>query len=173
MKKIFITGLVFATVVLGGCSNKTGLNSSISKDAYDGSVIITMPEHGNDCSSMVCTGIGAQWSSKNPSKAILLINVFNEITTIQSAKISIDGEEFLIDKKDGYSNFDSFSPVIRNSKQAFLVDLTLIKSLSKANDARIKVFTSKGQMSDVIVANGKDSKAIYAIQRFVNDINNQ
>lgn len=170
--KLFI-GIAFALLVLTGCSNTSGLNSSIQKDSYDGSSIVTMPAHGNDCKTVVCTGIGAQWVSKSPDKAILVINVFNEITSIDSAKISIDGKEYDIKSKDGYSNFDSFSPSIRNSKQAFKVDMAMIRSIASASDVRLKVYTSKGQISDTVISAGGDSKAYHAIRRFVDDVDKQ
>ncbi|MEY0037960.1 hypothetical protein AB7W68_11760 [Providencia rettgeri] len=167
MKKVFI---IAALLVLSGCSNKTGLGTNISKDSYDGNTVISIEEHGNDCQSFICTGLGAQWNSKNKDKAILYVSVFNKITTINAAEIKIDGKEFKIAKKDGYSDFDSFSPSVRKSSQAFLVDFSLIKAITAASDARLRVYTSKGQISDVIVSNGKDSKAYYALKRFVDDV---
>ena len=83
------TLLIAATVValLQGCA--TGGSPPTSRvSGLDGSRVVTVPGHGNACSGVVCTGLGAQWSSATPDHALLVVYVFNDVRALNSESVN-------------------------------------------------------------------------------------
>ncbi len=65
--------LLALSIFLTGCSNSTGLAPSVSQSGFDGGRVVDIEPHGNSCASMICSGLGAQWSSTNPDIVFLKI----------------------------------------------------------------------------------------------------
>ncbi|MCZ4677062.1 hypothetical protein O4O00_22180 [Citrobacter sedlakii] len=132
---------------------------------------MTIQPRGNACTSMTCTGLGAQWNSADPQNALLLVNVFNEIKGIVAAEINIDGKVYHLQKSKGFIDFDSWTPSIRNSEQAFVVQLALIEEIITSKRTWLIVHTTSGYIEDAVVDNGKDSKALHLLKRFMAEVN--
>lgn len=171
MKKTALAGLLLATSALAGCSNSTGKSVSVSKSGFDGSKVVAIQPHGNACTSMTCTGLGAQWNSSDPQNALLLVNVFNEIKGIVAAEINIDGKVYNLQKSNEFTDFDSWTPSVRNSEQTFVVPLALIEKITTSKRTWLRVHTTSGYLEDAVVDNGKDSKALHALKRFMTEVN--
>lgn len=81
--------IVAAALALAGCATGSQPTSRVS--GLDGSRVVTVPGHGNACSGVVCTGLGAQWSSATPDHALLVVYVFNDVRAITGASLSVGG----------------------------------------------------------------------------------
>lgn len=170
MKKKTLVGLFMAACFLAGCSNSTGKSVTVSKSGFDGSKVVTVQPHGNACTTITCTGLGAQWKSSDPRNALLLVNVFNEIKGIVGAELNIDGKVYNLQKSKEFTDFDSWTPSVRNSEQTFIVPLSLIQEITTSKKTWLRVHTTNGYLEDAVVDNGKDSKAWYALKRFVAEV---
>lgn len=169
MKKL---ALVFAlsVIALSGCSNSSGLDAKTATSGFDGGRVVSIPPHGNACSTMTCTGLGAQWNSNNPDKAFLLVNVFNDIQGITGAELNIDGKVYNLGSPTQFTNFDNVGPGISNSEQPFVVKLSMIRDIVNSKRTWLRVHTTKGDLEDAVIDNGKDSKSYYALKRFLSEV---
>ena len=81
--------IVAAALALAGCATGSPPTSRVSGlDVYR---VVTVPGHGNACSGVVCTGLGAQWSSATPDHALLVVYVFNDVRAITGVSLSVGG----------------------------------------------------------------------------------
>lgn len=172
MKKVLSIAAFCAVLV--GCSNQQGLNSKIGVDRYSGSKTISMPPHGADCTSMQCISIGAAWVGSKKNDALLTISLINTADFIKSAHLEIDGVMYDLRNDKDLTSYDSplpGSPGYIESRKSFLVPLDLIERITTARKAWIFVSTgSNGVMSDAIIDSRGDSKAYYALKRFLMDV---
>jgi len=172
MKKILVIAGLCAVLV--GCSNQQGLGTTVGVDRYSGSRTVSIAPHGADCQSMGCIAVGASWVESYKDDAMLNISLINTADFIKSAHLEVDGTMYeLRNDKDltRYSNPLVTNPGYTESKKSFLVPLDLIKKITTAKKAWIFVSTgSNGVMSDAIIDSQGDSKAYYALKRFLADV---
>lgn len=164
----FITSIIAALLLLG-CATGSPPASRIS--GLDGSRMVTIPGHGNACSGMVCTGLGAQWSSATPDHALLVVYVFNDTRAITGASISIDGTVHRLTQSGLSTGFAPYGAATRESRKAFAVPLSLVKELVTAQRVWLRVETPAGYVEDPVVDLGKHGRSYSALQRFLVSVN--
>lgn len=175
---------VAVVVLLAACGATTGTNARSSTSAFDGSRTVYIEPHGTDCGmSMVCSSLGAQWNSKAPSQAVLVIETMGAYQSIDSASLNIDGHITHLDRSSGLTHFSqsvqqsagTYSSAIaelgRTSTQAFHGSLDLIRQMLGAHDVRLRVVTSEMTIDSVVFAAHKDSKSHHALERFMVRVN--
>lgn len=162
--KLLIT---LAALALAGCATTSGTGPHITRSGFDGSTVVDINPHGNDCTRMTCTGLGAQWSSTSPETAILKVQVFNDLTAITGAKLNVDGQVIDLEPLRGLTNFDTSTPGVKISVKAYHAQLSDLRRISAAQRAWLRVSTPSGYIEDRIVEGPVDSKALHAIRRFL------
>lgn len=168
MKKLLIGFALIAS--LAGCSNTSGLDAVSGKDRYTGARTVSVQPHGAACETSQCIMVGAFWTESHKDMALLTISLANTADFIRSAEIEIDGKKYQLRDDSDLTRYDSqvtrSSAYVQSSKD-FLVPLGMVKDIVKAKKAWIFVRTGTGQMSNAIIDAQGDSKAYYALQRFV------
>jgi hypothetical protein len=162
-----VQSLICSLAVIAGCATTSGTGPTVSRSGFDGSTVVDINPHGNDCSSMTCTGLGAQWSSATPDAAILKVQVFNDITAITGAKLNVDGQVIDLEPLRGLTNFDTSTPGLKISVKGYQVKLSDLRRIAGAQRAWLRVSTPSGYIEDRIVEGPADSKALHAIRRFL------
>lgn len=158
---------IIAITALSGCSATSGLQPDISQSGFDGARVVSIQGHGNACSKMVCTGLGAQWKSSSPSVATLVVYTFNDISAITGAKLNVDGKIYELVAIDVLTNFNEPSAAIKESRKGFLVSLELIRKITKSQKTWLRVQTHDGYIEDAVIDGGTESKAYNALKRFL------
>jgi hypothetical protein len=178
MKTLFAVMLCFS---LAGCGATVGLGARTSVSTFDGSRSVSIEPHGTNCGmSMVCTLVGAEWNSKHPEQAFLIIEYMGSYTSIQAAALNVDGQIIPISPEKGestqFSNPEEYSgnlgltQLARTSDRYFPVPLALIERISSSKSVKLRVRISETTIDSVIIDGQKDSKAFYALQRFLKEI---
>lgn len=161
----FLTLLLATT--LAGCSTVAGSDASVSRSGFDGARIVTINGHGNACKSMRCTGLGAQWTSKNPTEAVLVVYLFNDIKGITGASLNIDGQTYDLSTMQPFTNFSDFRAATQESRKGFLVPTDLVRKITASQRTWLRVQTNAGYVEDAVIDGQTDSKAYYALKRFI------
>lgn len=159
--------LVLIVLCVAGCTNTGGANPMIKYSGFDQSTVVTIARHGNACRAYNCTSLGAQWTSNQPKRAVLDIGIFNEHSAILKASIRIDGELIRINNPVTSTEIEPFSSGWKESYRSFLIPLSLIKRITTAKRAWIRVKTPSGFIEDAIIDDDVDSKAYHAMKRFL------
>ncbi len=168
MKQILL--VVAIALTLAGCANTSGSAPIVGFSGFDRAKIVTINPHGNDCSTIICTGIGAQWNSSTPDSALLIVNVFNDITSISEAQLNIDGEIIKLKKSVTVTDMDikTFGGVTtKESSKTFTTDISTIKKIISSKRTWLRVLTPTGYIEDRVIDGEKDSKAFHALKRFM------
>ncbi|HEY2455232.1 MAG TPA: hypothetical protein VGI71_21955 [Scandinavium sp.] len=169
MKRIAIMSVAFA-LLLAGCSNTQGNGVINGVDRHSGSKTVLIQPHGTDCDSMQCIALGAFWVSSEKDTALLNVSLMNTSDFIQDAYLEIDGQKYQL-RDDGdltrYERPLSDMTSYVQSRKDYLVPLDVIRKMSTAKKAWIFVKTGDNYMSDAIIDSQGDSKAYYAMQRFI------
>ena len=173
MSRLLIVGTI--AVALAGCSNKSGFDPVSSVDRYSNARTVYIKPHGADCKSMKCVMLGASWIESDKDMVLLTISLANTTDFIRSASLEIDGKTYNL--KDGgdltrYNWITSGSSYYAKSSKEFLVPLGILKDITKAKKAWVFVQSGSGPVNNAIVDSQGDSKAFYAIERFVSSIPN-
>jgi predicted alpha/beta hydrolase len=163
--------LAFASIIalaaLAGCSTTAGTGPRVSQSGFDGARIVTISPHGNACNSMICTGLGAQWSSKNPADAVLVVSLFNEVRAIVGAQLNIDGKVYDLSNAQPFTNFSDFGAATREARKGFIVPTDLIRQITASQRTWLRVTTTAGNFEDAVIDGQTDSKAFHALRRFL------
>lgn len=164
MKVLFVMVLAF---IISGCATTSGTDPVAGYSGFDNAKTVSIPPHGNACSSMVCTGLGAQWNSSSPDSAILIVQVFNEYAAISRAELNIDGEKVSLSPAQTVTDFSSPGSVMRESSRGFGISFSVIEKILSAKRVWLRVHTPTGYIEDPVIDGEKDSKAYHALSRFV------
>ncbi|MCP3129259.1 hypothetical protein [Shewanella sp. KJ2020] len=164
MRMLFVIALAF---VISGCATTSGTNPIIGYSGFDNAKTVSIDPHGNACSSMVCTGLGAQWNSSNPDSAILIVQVFNEYAAISQAELIIDGNKVTLSSAQTVTDFSYPGSAIRESSKGFGIPFSVIEQILSAKRVWLRVHTPTGYIEDPVIDGEKDSKAYHALSRFV------
>lgn len=156
-----------AAILSAGCATTTGLGPTSKVSGFDGGRVVDIQPHSNACDSMRCTGLGAQWTSARPNDAILTVRSYNSIVAILGAKLSIDGRVVELVPTQATTTFDTSVPGLRMSTRAFAAPLSVVREITSANKAWLRVNTPDGYVEDAIIDGPKDSKALHALKRFL------
>lgn len=159
--------IFFITAVLNGCSVTSGGAVLKHVSGYSGQESLIINPHGVDCDAFkICPSIGAQWSGENPQLAILSIRINDKYVGILSARLMIDGTEYLVQNQIGTTSFDNFAG-LRFSDASFVVQLELIRKITKAKSSWIRINTVDGYVENRIHDSTASSKAYHALNRFI------
>lgn len=161
--------LIYASMLVSllGCSTATGSAAKRTQSGFDGSRIISIAGHATDCQAMRCTGLGAYWTSDNPTMARLTVHLFNDTKGITSAKLNIDGRFYALAGDWQLTQFHELGSATEESRKNFPVPLSLIRDLVKAKHAWLRVDTPSGYAENAIIDGDEDSKAHNALKRFL------
>lgn len=165
-----IAAIVTAGLVLAGCTTTFGLAPTSSYSGFDKARVVTISEHGNACAAMLCTGLGAEWTSALPDKALLSVKVFNGIVGITGASLSIDGRITRLEPSMTPTRFNSPGNAMRESQKSFVVPLSMVREIAASKSVWLRVFTTDGQTEDAVVDGARDSKAYNALGRFLAEV---
>lgn len=157
-------------VAMGGCATTTGNAPTSSRSGFDGARVVSIGPHGVACSSMLCPAIGAEWNSKRPDSAVLHVSLFNAIVGINSAAINVDGATVELGRAQALTNFSRPGEMMRESSNYFVVPMSLVRSITTAKRAWLRVSTTQGAVEDAIIDGSKDSKAYHALRRFLTEV---
>jgi hypothetical protein len=169
MLKASATYCVTIALMLSGCATTSGTNPIVSKSGFNNSKTVSIATHGNACSTIVCTGLGAQWDSSEPEKAILVVSIINEIKAITGAELNIDGAKQTLTPTLSVTSFESLG-YIKSSSKGFVVSASTIDEIINAKRVWIRTHTPTGYMEDAVIDGGKDSKAFHALRRFMVEV---
>ena len=168
MKKLII-GAAMLTI-LAGCSNTNGLEAVSGTDRYSGAKTVIVSPHGADCQTSQCIMLGAFWTESHKDIALLTVSLANTGDFIRSAYLEIDGNKVQLRDGGDLTRYDSnitrSASYVKSSKD-FFVPLGVVKDITKAKKAWVFVQTGTGSMSNAIIDAHGDSKAYYALHRFV------
>lgn len=167
MKRLVIFALV---MLVAGCSTTSGTNPEVSYSGFDNARIVRIMPHAAACKEMVCTGVGADWSSADPESVMLVIAVFGEYAAITGARLNIDGRQVELKPSKSLTDFDHLDYTHRESTKGFIADLDLVRQILNSKRSWLRVSTVTGYIDNFIVADGKDSKAFHALKRFIDEV---
>lgn len=152
---------------LTGCATTSGLAPSVTQSGFDGARVVTIAGHGNACTSMRCSGLGAQWHSTSPDSALLIVYLFNDIKGITGAQLNIDGTKVTLMATQHPTDFNIPGATIKESRKAFTVPLSVIRQVAASQRTWLRVQTTSGYVEDAVVDGAIDSKALHAMKRFL------
>lgn len=158
-----------AALITVGCATTAGNAPTSSVSGFDGGRVVNISGHGLACKTMVCSGLGAQWSSKSPQSAIVTVYLFNDIKGITGASLSVDGQVTSL-RAVNLTNFSRPGDAVKQSRADFVVPLQLVRSITTAQKAWLRVQTTDGYVEDAIVDGPTDSKALHALKRFLAEV---
>jgi hypothetical protein len=162
--------LVALLALLGaGCATTSGNAPETTRSGFDGARVVSITPHGNACTTVLCTGLGAQWSSARPDQAIVSVAVFNQITGITGAAVNVDGKVTQL-AAIAPTGFNRLGDAQKVSRSDFVVPLQLVRSIAGAKRAWLRVTTPGGSLEDAIVDGSTDSKALHALRRFLAEV---
>lgn len=153
--------------LLVGCSTTSGLEPSISQSGFDGARVVTIRGHGNACKDVLCTGLGAQWTSKDQTEAVLVVYLFNDIKGITGAQLNIEGQVHKLSNMRQLTNFSESGSPMKESRKGFLVPLDLVRKITTSQRTWLRVETTGGYIEDAVIDGQTDSKAYHALKRFL------
>ncbi|EOT1756506.1 lipoprotein [Citrobacter koseri] len=168
MKKFLVVAL--GMLVLAGCSNTQGTGPISGIDRHSGSKTIIIQPHGTDCESMQCIALGAFWTESEKDYALLTVSLMNTSDFIRSAHLEIDGVKYPLRDDGDLTRYDrplNNVSLYVESKKDYIIPLDIVKKITTAKKAWIFVQTGSGYMSNAIIDAQGDSKAYYALQRFL------
>lgn len=161
----FIALLLALTV--SGCATTYGLAPEVTRSGFNGAKVVVITRHGNACTTMVCTTLGAQWDSSTPTLALLNVGFVGAYKGIRSAQLNIDGT--IVDLKLGElgTQFEKPVELQRESSRSFEVPLALVRQITASKRTWLRVHTTSGYVEDAVVDGDIDSKAFNALKRFL------
>lgn len=158
---------ILALAALAGCSTTSGTGPIVTRSGFDGARVVTINGHSNASSSFVGTGLGAQWKSNNPTEAVLVVYIFNDIKGITGAQLNIDGKTYDLTTMRPFTNFSEFGAATKESRKGFLVPLDLVRKITTSQRTWLRVQTTAGNMENAVIDGQTDSKAYHALKRFL------
>lgn len=154
-------------LLLIGCSTTSGTGPNVTRSGFDNARVVAISGHSNACKGMLCTGLGAQWTSKSPAEAILVVYLFNDIKGIMGAKLNIDGQTHDLSIMQPLTNFNEFGAATKESRKGFLVPLDLVCKITASQRTWLRVQTTGGYVEDAVIDGQTDSKSYHALKRFL------
>ncbi|AYA02099.1 hypothetical protein BEN74_03925 [Acinetobacter sp. WCHAc010034] len=167
MKKVLLVGVLGLGLVLGGCATTSGLNAKTGVSGFDGKKHVRIEPHGAACTSMICPAIGAIWIEDAPNLVGLNFEVVNDIRSINSAELNIDGEIIKLTNTN-LTNFNTNIGV--SSAKIYTTDFATVDKIINSKRTWVRLGTSKGYVEAAIIDSSKDSKAFHALKRFKSQV---
>lgn len=164
---------ILAALLAAGCATTTGLAPQQVRSGFDGARVVTIASHGNACTTVLCTGLGLEWSDKLPETAILTATVYGVWRPITGAQISVDGRVVTLGRPAGITNFSPPGDPFRISRRDFTVPMSAVRGIAASQRAWLRVQTTDGYIEHAIIDGSTDSKAYHAIGRFLAQVGPQ
>lgn len=170
MRKLIITALVAFSVT--GCANSVGLNPETNISKFNGVKTITIRPHDADC----CLSIGAFWTEKLPDMAFLNLTTYGKYMNLESAELRVDDRLIKLQPVNTLTKFEQMlssdnESNIYTSTRGFALILSDLRQVMTAKTSMIRLTTlSDGVIVGAIKYGQNDTKAYYALQRFLNQI---
>ncbi|MEI7177135.1 hypothetical protein [Pectobacterium carotovorum] len=170
MKKVIVAGMV--AFALAGCANNIGLSPETNVSKFDGVKTVTIQPHGADC----CMSIGAFWSEKVPDSAILNLTTYVKYMNLEGAELRVDDKIIKLRPVDVLTKFEQMTPGnnavnVPTSTRGFAISLSDLRQIMTAKTSMIRLTTlSDGAIVGTIKDGQSDTKAYYALQRFLNQV---
>lgn len=153
------------------CSNTIGGGARSETSGYDGSTQVWISPHGTNCGArLICTSVGAEWNARTPDKAVLVVTFDGDYVGIRGVSLRVDGTEIPLQGGSDVTNFSNATGVMRESQRTFPVSLALVRKIASSQRTWVQVTTSSGIIESALIGDGKDSKAIYAMRRFLAEV---
>lgn len=165
--RILIAVIICSFLFLSGCSNTQGSSAKINRSGFDGAKSVSINGHSNACKTIICTGLGAQWTTNNPDYAVLVVYLFNEIKGIHGAQLSIDNKKYDLQIMNTMTDFNDLRAATKESRQLFAVRLDLIRQIINSRNVWLRIQTNSGYIENAVVDGDIDSKAYHALKRFI------
>jgi hypothetical protein len=165
-------------LALSGCATTSGLSAKSSVSTFDGTRHVTIAPHGANCGmSMVCDGIGAEWTSSDKDRAMLFFTYWGEYRSIQGARFNIDGQIIDLAPGPNYTDFQSghtgnaaLDISESTSTRGFLVPLSLVQRIEASKSVKLQLVMDNLTLDSIIIDGKTTSKAYYALGRFLAEI---
>lgn len=173
--KYKISALILAAL-LSGCAATSGMEPTVSESGYSGKKIVTIGLHSNDCSFIElnsgCTSLGAEWSGESPEYALLKVQYTGDYFNIMELKLLIDGKETVLrnNKLTSHDYASGGGVHTKFSKTHFTVPLELIRNLSNANRAWLRINSSDTYTEHRIKEGEKEGWSYHAMKRFIKKV---
>ncbi|SPX50607.1 Uncharacterised protein [Klebsiella pneumoniae] len=164
--------MALGALLLVGCANNVGLNPETNVSKFDGVKTVSIQPHGADC----CIAIGAFWTEKVPDMAVLNLTTYVKYMNLESAELRIDDKIIQLQPVDTLTKFEQMLPgdnVVNmpTSTRGFALSLADLRRVMAAKTAMIRITTlSDGGIVGTIRDGQSDTKAYYALQRFLSQI---
>jgi len=198
MNRIFAVTVFTVLLALSGCASMDdSINKMIGigviseeKSTFDGATILVVSPSWLYESKKSWTAnpvkLGARWSSTSPDFVVLDLSYDSSTSggatylNLSGIDINIDGTissystngSTLLDSSD----YDTISKTIyTNSKNSVVIPLALLKSMTTANDCRIRIHTDKGYEDSIFSIERSDSgqgAALLSIKQFLERLDN-
>lgn len=150
-------------MALGGCATTSGLDAQTGTSGFDGKRHVRIAPHGAACTSMICPAIGAVWIEDTPSLVGLNFEVVNDIRSINTAELNIDGEIIKLSNTD-LTHFNT--EIGASSAKSYTTNFDVVDKIINSKRSWVRLSTSKGYVEAAIIDGEKDSKAFHALKRF-------
>ncbi|MBK0003362.1 hypothetical protein [Erwinia sp. S38] len=168
-KKVFF---VLFALTLAGCANNVGLNPETNISKFDGVKTVTIQPHGADC----CMSIGGFWTEKVPDMAVLNLTTYVNYMNLEGAELRVDDKIIKLQPVDTLTKFSQMYPGnsgvdMPTSTRGFALPLSELRQVMTAKTSMVRLTTlSDGAVIGTIKDGKNDTKAYYALQRFLNQI---
>lgn len=173
MKKSIACSLMLSILFSVGCATTTGLPAQTTTSGFDGTKFVSMSNHGMACyMRMICPTAGFSWNTKAPNLALLKIGVLapsaakDAYYSIRSVSLNVDGKIIELDGSTKETDFKN-DDINKTSIKDFVVPLELLRAIEASSKTMVRIDTNDGLMEDLIIGDGKDSKAYHALKRFL------
>ncbi|WP_266159845.1 hypothetical protein [Dyella silvatica] len=150
-----------------GCTNTAG----VAARSYTSGWHIWVEPRGTNCGTKLpCTALGVEWTSKTPERAALVITFDGDYKVIRRATLNVDGETIQLQGGLDIASYRYAGGVMRDSSQTFIVPVRLLRQIAASKRTGLQVETSSGLVDSFVVDARKDSEALYAIKRFLIEV---
>jgi hypothetical protein len=179
--KIIKTFNVLALAILlscfAGCTTATTSvrAPTVGYSGFDNARTVSIVPHGTALNSMMdvaTTSIGAQWSASHVDQVTLVIEVYGaSYTAVTGAELNIDGEKIALTPA-GYATDMEPSGIagFMTSTKSFLTDLDTVEKIIKSKRTWLRVQTPTGTLENMVADGAKNSKAYYALIKFMDAV---
>lgn len=175
MKKT--VALLATAFIISGCTTTSGLDATTSVASFDGARVVNIVPH-----AAMATGhsdyisIGGQWSSATPAMSSMQVKLtsYTGYSLIDRAILKIDGQDVELNKASASTQFNKMDQFpIYYSTASFSTPIATFERIAAAKDVRIRVYTPRGYVDDIILSPEKDSKAFNAVKRFLKSVHTE
>lgn len=169
--------LIAATLLAAGTAHASDAKSAT--DDFDGATRVWVDPHGMSCGwTDLCYSVGAEWNSKRPDVAILVVEFMGAYTPVKAAAFNIDGELVPLAPPHGQTAFGqgiaftpgTYNPALaaggRTSTQGFDIPLPVLQRVLSAKVVKMRIIIAEGNVDARMIDSEEASKAYRALQRF-------